>query len=102
MSIAFKRPAEVTFVICSSIREKALIVHEPVIMKTDSPDSARFDISARATHPPQLMEAEAAGRDSTGRENDKVTPEQVQAAVRRFWDTWMAKSSDHLVDAYAT
>src|SRR5258708_3545929 len=71
-------------------------------MKTDSPDTARFDFSARAHHVPQLVDAELAGRDSTVHENGKVTAEQVQAAVRHFWDVWMAKSADALVDAYAT
>jgi ketosteroid isomerase-like protein len=69
-------------------------------MKTDSPESARFNVSARADHASQLMGAEAAGRDSTG--PARVTAEQVQAAVRHFWDIWMAKSADALVDAYAT
>ncbi len=69
-------------------------------MKTDSPDSARFDISARTNHAPQFMGAEVAGRDATDQE--KVTPELVQAAVRRFWDIMLSKSSEHLVDAYAT
>jgi ketosteroid isomerase-like protein len=69
-------------------------------MKTDSPNAARYDISARANHPPHLTGGEAAGRDSNGQE--KITAEQIQAAVRQYWDIWMAKSAAALVDAYAT
>lgn len=71
-------------------------------MKTDSPNSVRFDISPRANHASRLMDAEASGRDAAAQDYGKVTPEQVQAAVRSFWDILMAKSADSLVDAYAT
>ena len=69
-------------------------------MKTESTESTRFGISVRANHASQMMESEIAGRDAAAPE--RVTPEQVQAAVRRFWDILMAKSADNLVDAYAT
>ncbi len=71
-------------------------------MKTDFPESARFNVSARTDHASQLMGAEVADRDAVRRDHGKVTPEQVQAAVRLFWQTWMSKSADSLVDAYAT
>jgi len=52
------------------------------------------------------MDAEVVGQEANGHDNDhdraKVTPEQVQAAVRRFWDILLSKSADSLVDAYAT
>lgn len=73
-------------------------------MKTDSPGSAIFTLSARANHASPFVDAEVADRDAVHHDhnNDKVTTDQVQAAVRLFWQTWISKSAGSLVDAYAT
>ena len=71
-------------------------------MKTESTESTRFGISVRANHASQMMESEVADKDANGHDHAKVTPEQVQDAVRRFWHVMLSKSADGLVDAYAT
>ncbi len=45
----------------------------------------------------------AVGNGATGNgAAEKITNDQVQAAVRSFWEVWKAKSAEALADAYST
>src|SRR5258708_37910068 len=40
--------------------------------------------------------------NGNGAVSEKITTDQVRAAVRSFWEIWKAKSAEGLADAYST
>jgi ketosteroid isomerase-like protein len=66
------------------------------------PESAHFAIPDPSQKDPQRSQANGAKPENGAPgHSQRVTPDEVRAAVSSLWDAWTAKSSAELADAYA-
>src|SRR5260370_7353682 len=70
-------------------------------MKSYSPQSPVFPgLQNRSRQ--HSVTAVGNGANGNGAVSEKITTDQVRAAVRSFWEIWKAKSAEGLADAYST